>query len=126
MISTEKRQKVRRGLTIYANLLFDGGRELEGMQTMDISSTGARFRTMYSRSVGEAVMLRPCDTYNNFPLECKGRISWVNLTPDGYCHFGVRFVDLSCDEQEQLNAFLEEKSREKRPTFKPVFLQVAS
>ena len=73
--------------------------------TLDLSREGASFQARARVKPRAPVMLRLL-LDGQTPLEAKGKVCWANSRPDGTHEFGVRFLDLTEDEQAQLGRFL--------------------
>jgi hypothetical protein len=73
-----------------------------------MSQEGARFSALEAVAVGTSLLVDLQLQPNGCVIECKGRVCWTQLKENGLHHFGVRFIDLSEEETDQLARFLEE------------------
>jgi len=89
-----------------ASLSFQDSPEPCGATTLDLSPEGAAFRSESRVRPRVPVILRLSLESHTPPLEAKGKVCWANSRPDGTHQFGVRFLDLSDDEQARLGLFL--------------------
>ncbi|MBN2312135.1 MAG: PilZ domain-containing protein [Candidatus Hydrogenedentes bacterium] len=108
MVTTvqEQRRQKRYTRPVCAWLMFRHEPSAIGTVSVDVSLEGGRFCALEPVAAGTPVLvylqLRP----GTFSVECKGRVCWSRQMADGLEHFGVRFLDLSEPETEELAAFL--------------------
>ncbi len=71
---------------------------------VDVSADGAQFSTLKPVRPGDLVLV----TMQVKPggLQCKGKVCWSSLIPNGQHCFGVHFVDLTDEEREHLLNFV--------------------
>lgn len=78
--------------------------------SLDLSPEGARFSANRPVCIGERVLVRMQFACLPNPVECKGRVCWTRPAGNRQHMFGVRFVDLSADEQHELVKFLTQEN----------------
>lgn len=105
----EARRHQRHKVAVCAWLDFHQERTTRGTVSEDLAVEGARFSSMRPVSVGEGVLVRMQLDRSGGPIECKGRVCWAQSQPNQLHTFGVRFVDLSEEEQVYLASYLDGK-----------------
>ncbi len=117
-IGSDKRRYPRIEDAVCAWLLFRQDRAAYGTLTMDLGLEGARFSTLRKVNTGENVLISlqlPAAS-----IECKGRVCWTQLTPNGLFCFGVRFLDLREAERDHLGRYLYRVSHVASATARPM------
>jgi PilZ domain len=102
----EKRRYARVSAKACAWLQFQNESTLWGTVCVDLARAGARFSALRPVTRGSMVMIQLQLRPNAPAMECKSRICWSRLMPDGLYSFGVRFLDLTEDEGDRLAGFL--------------------
>ena len=74
--------------------------------TLDLSREGASFQARQQVRPRTPVILRLMLDSQSPPIEAKAKVCWVAPRPGGVHEFGVRFLDLSEDEQARLGLYL--------------------
>lgn len=73
----------------------------------DLASAGAQFTAPIFIAPTErlhmSLQLHPAGG----PVECDGDVCWSRMMDDGYCHFGIRFLNLAEIHGTRLGLFLE-------------------
>jgi hypothetical protein len=100
----DTRRFPRHDETVCAWLTFHYDSVQCGTLTEDVSADGARFSTLRTVNPGEHLLLHL--QVDPIGIECKGKVCWNRNMPNGLSRFGVRFIDLSEDEREQLRRYL--------------------
>jgi len=101
-----KRRHQRRNVRIGTWMMFphEDGRRVT--YTVDLTQEGARFASERPVELRSLVLLRLQIENPLTTIECKGRVCWSRHTGDGSSQFGIRFLDLTDDEQELLERYL--------------------
>ncbi|MCP4644658.1 MAG: PilZ domain-containing protein [bacterium] len=107
----ERRRHRRHTDAVCAWLEFDTENAVRGMVSTDLSIEGARFASVRPVRPGDRALLCMQLGANPHAIECKARVCWSETMPDGLHYFGVRFIDLHCEEEEALAGFLGERQR---------------
>jgi len=102
----DARRHQRHKVAVCAWLDFHRENTTRGTVSEDLAVEGARFCSMRPVAVGEGVLVRMQLEPSAGPIECKGRICWTRSQPNELHTFGVRFVDLSEEEQGYLASYL--------------------
>lgn len=102
----ERRRHARHAVRASAWLEFRGDEHPRGTICVDLSTEGAQFSAVGPATPGDGVLVRLHMLPGALCLECKGRVRWAKRMPNGLHHFGVRLMDLSDREREQLGAYL--------------------
>jgi hypothetical protein len=100
------RRHERYAVPVAAWIEFYGDTNTRGTISRDMSAEGARFSSIRPTLVGEPVIVRMQLGRTQAPMECKGRVVWSKFMPNRLHEYGVRFVDLTDEEQVALRAFL--------------------
>lgn len=100
------RRHERYPVPVAAWIEFYGDSHSRSALSRDVSAEGARFSGIRPALTGEPVLVRMQLGRTQTPMECKGRIVWSKSMPNRLYEFGVRFVDLSEEEQSNLLGFL--------------------
>ena len=100
------RRHERYAVPVAAWIEFYGDANSRGTISRDISSEGARFSSIRPTLVGEPVIVRMQLGRAKPVMECKGRVVWSEYMPNRLHEYGVRFVDLTEEEQSGLLGFL--------------------
>ncbi|NUM55599.1 MAG: PilZ domain-containing protein [Candidatus Hydrogenedentes bacterium] len=100
------RRHERYAVPVAAWIEFYGDTNTRGTISRDVSAEGARFSSIRPTLVGEPVIVRMQLGRAQTPMECKGRVVWSKYMPNRLHEYGVRFVDLSEEEQSGLLGFL--------------------
>lgn len=74
--------------------------------TVDLAPEGARFTCDRLVDLRSLVLLRLQLENPSTTIECKGRVCWSRRTSNGESQFGMRFLDLTDDERELLDRYL--------------------
>jgi len=104
----DRRRHTRVPAKACAWLRFQNENALWGTMCVDLAREGARFSALRPVTRGSMVLLQLQLRSNAPAMECKSRVCWSRLMPDGLYSFGVRFLDLTEDELERLGGFLQE------------------
>lgn len=91
-----------------ALLDFHDAAESCNATTLDLSREGASFHARARVRLREPVLLRLQLDQRTPPLEAKAKVCWATPHPDGTHEFGVRFLDLTDEEQSRLGHFLDD------------------
>ena len=106
LLTDNKRRHRRFAVPACTWLQFRNERAACATVSIDLSEEGARYCAIGPVEPGRPVLahvqLRPGGLY----LECKAAVCWSEKMDDGLHHFGLRFLDLSELEREQLAEFL--------------------
>lgn len=100
----ERRRSPRARRTVCAWISLRNNTAEYGTLTVDLGSDGAKFCALSKMEVGERVLLQL--QMRAVSIECKARVVWTSVRPDGLHHFGVRFVDLSAAERRAIADFV--------------------
>ena len=100
------RRHERYAVPVAAWIEFYGDANSRGTISRDVSSEGARFSSVRPTLVGEPVIVRMQLGRAKPVMECKGRVVWSKYMPNRLHEYGVRFVDLTEEEQSGLLGFL--------------------
>jgi hypothetical protein len=100
----ERRRFARHDESVCAWLTFHYDALQCGTLTEDLSAEGACFSTLRRVNAGEQLLLHL--QVDPTGIECKGKVCWTSSMPNGLNRFGVRFVDIRHDEQDQLSHYL--------------------
>jgi len=87
-------------------LRFAGERDARGTVSLDLSKQGAQFSGIRPAEDGTPVLVHLQLASGSPVIECKGRVCWSRLMPNGLHNFGVRFLDLLDDEAALIERFL--------------------
>ena len=98
----ERRRFQRSRHLASAWLRFDGDPVVYCTLARDLSAKGAQFRMTKTVPIYTRVMVSLQLNGYSLPMECKGNVSWADITPDGLQAFGVDFVDLASHECDRI------------------------
>jgi len=76
------------------------------MRSADLSLSGVRFTWLRPHVPGTPLLIRLQLGETGPAIECKGRVCWSVPLRNGLHYFGVRFLDMTEDEIEHLENFL--------------------
>ena len=76
------------------------------MRSADLSRSGVRFTWLRPMVPDTPVLIRLQLGENGPSIECKGRVCWCQSLQNGLHHLGVRFLDMSEDEHDHLEEFI--------------------
>ena len=75
-----------------------------GTLSVNLGADGASFCALSKMEAGERILLTL--QMRSISIECKARVVWASVRPDGLYHFGVRFLDLSAAERRVIADFV--------------------
>jgi len=102
----ERRRCPRKDTAVCVWMQFRRQPSVCGVTTSDLSPEGARFTAPLPVRPGEHVMLYLQLEQVAYSIECKGKVCWAESQIGGETSFGVRFLDLRHEEEEQLRETL--------------------
>ena len=108
-VGSEKRRIPRKETAVCVWMQFRRDPSVRGTTTVDLSPDGARFNAPHPVRPGEQVMLYLQLEPVAYTIECKGKVCWSQPQDSGVTSFGVRFLDLREDEEENLRKTLERR-----------------
>jgi c-di-GMP-binding flagellar brake protein YcgR len=76
------------------------------MRSADLSLSGIRLTWLRPLVSGTPLLVRLQLGESGLAIECKGRVRWCAPLTNGLYHFGVRFLDMTEDERDQLEGFI--------------------
>ena len=82
-----------------------------GMVCLDLSEEGAQFSAVRPMAFGASVLIHLQLEPFAGTLECKAKVCWTTLMSNGLYHFGIRFMDLSQGERDDLSRLVAERQR---------------
>jgi len=108
VLDQERRRYPRKKEAVQAWLSLRCATDALSTLTLDLGAEGAQFSTLQPIAEADPVLIQ---MQLGFSLvECKGRVCWAKRMANGLCHFGVRFLDLSPEDTDQVNQFLDRPS----------------
>lgn len=102
----ERRRHIRHSIAIGAWLSQPSEGRLSPMRSADVSVSGARLTWLRPLAPNTPLLVRMQLGESGHAIECKGRVCWCAPLKNGLHHFGVRFLDITEDEHERLEEFL--------------------
>ncbi|MFO7973899.1 MAG: PilZ domain-containing protein [Candidatus Hydrogenedentota bacterium] len=102
----ERRRHIRHAIEIATWLYEPRERRPLLMRSADLSLSGVRLTWLRPLLAGTPLLVCLQLGENGPAIECKGHVCWCALLKNGLHHFGVRFLDITEDESQQLEEFL--------------------
>lgn len=102
----ERRRHIRHGIEISAWLYEPREGHPSPMRSGDLSLLGVRLTWLRPLPAGTSLLVRLQLGENGTAIECKGRVCWCAPLKNGLYHFGVRFLDMTEDEREEMEEFI--------------------
>ena len=117
-LAMERRRHTRHFVETGAWLCPPHERQPVPVRSADLSVSGVRLHCMKPIAPGTPLLIRLQLSATGPALECKGRVCWcAPLSNDAY-QFGVRFLDVTDDEFEEVEGHL--RSTRARPVLAAV------
>ena len=108
-MAKERRQFSRSSQPVEAHyrLARDLGTSWMSVTTVNISAAGVRFRGPDPVDAGVSLELRLQLPGSHQPLEVRGRVVWSKMQASGVVECGVEFLDISVQQQTQIDRLVE-------------------